>query len=84
MLDPAWEFGDTKTNYRLKKGDRVRLLYATYVGRDLIQEGIEGTVIVARTPKVFQVPGTSLYFANVDTDAGDRIRVPHGALRRIK
>lgn len=82
MLDQAWHHGDGRTNYRLKDGDRVMLLFPTSNDQGLVEAGVHGTVVHARTPKVARKRGTSPYFANVDLDNGIRIRVPHGALKK--
>jgi hypothetical protein len=70
-----------KTNYRLKDGDKVRLLVTTEVGgywydsehcpsgcwiTHYILAGSVGTVTVARRPCVWSEDGRTEYFAKVD------------------
>ena len=90
--DEAWNNDNRKTNPKLKDGDRVRLKFDTiqdgcipYEFRLLVLAGTEGTVTVARTPRVY---GDG-WFANVDVGDIDphsrigrkiRIHVPHNSL----
>ena len=70
-----------KTNYRLKDGDRVEILYPAkvdgywqddkFVARGCweshyIVAGTEGVVVRARTPSVRSDDGLTEYFANID------------------
>jgi len=84
MIDQAWELGDLKTNTKIVKGIKVRLLFNTITDGNQIAAGVDGVVVHARTPKVYNKAGTSPYFANVDLIDGTRIRVPHGALKILK
>lgn len=73
--------GDAPTNYRLKDGDRVRLLVPARVAgyqhdpvynprgswdSHYMLEGSVGIVVHARTPCVLARGGRTRYFANVD------------------
>ena len=94
--DPAWDEDSGKTNYKLRRGDRVALNTPT-VGEGggrgvfgaLIPRGAVGEVVHARSVRVTRkrVTGWSQYFANVDFTApnGDvfRARVPHSAIVRL-
>lgn len=80
------------TNYRLRDGDRVKLIVAARVDRywhdpvfapggcwdsHYMLPGSVGIVIRARTPSVMAVPGKNTYFANVD--------IPHnGMVSRVR
>lgn len=93
--EPAWRIDDGKTNYRLKAGDKVRLI-AMAVGdgrcKVWVPPGPVGKVVNARTPRVVQPhqrkPGEYIYFANVDFTDEDatvyRVRVPHCALQKVR
>jgi hypothetical protein len=79
------DYRTSPTNYRLKDGTIVATRAQTLTSKkEPVPAGTVGTVIYARTPKVFHEKGTSLYFANVDVEVDgrtERIRVPHGALK---
>lgn len=88
--DPSWDL-DGPTNYRLKDGDQVQLVSEAVgdcsAGFAKLPAGTVGTIAVARTPKVRQRVGSSLYFANVDCLIDGlgkvRVRVPHGAIQKV-
>lgn len=81
-----------KTNYRLRDGDRVRLLQPARVDgyvydpvfapfgtwdHHFMLAGCEGVVIRARTPAVHSIDGRARYFANID--------IPHnGQVSRVR
>jgi len=98
--DPAWADDTYSTNYRLRDGQRVRLLKGTIGDAPLhssgfgiiVPPGAEGKVKRARTPRTSRSKGSkSLYFANVGIDIPEEfgggktiIRVPHSALKSCK
>ena len=93
--DSAWYADDGTTNYKLKDGDKVSLLYSTIGdGPKFVVHlaiGTLGTVVTARTPRTLQPrvrkPRTYIYFANVDFEIGGvkyRGRVPHNALKKLR